>query len=70
VPRWAKVLIWIVVFAAFAAAGAYAASRTDPFPPGVEDPGARDDARGAPAADLNAPWGPVLTIVPPGPTTS
>ena len=40
-PRWAKVVIWAVVFALCAAAGAWFASRTDPFPPGVEDPGAR-----------------------------
>lgn len=40
-PRWAKVPIWVVVFALCAAAGAWLASRTDPFPPGVQDPGAR-----------------------------
>lgn len=40
-PRWAKVVLWVVVFALCAAAGAWLASRTDPFPPGVEDPGAR-----------------------------
>ena len=36
-----KVLVWTLVFAACAAAGAVVASRTDPFPPGVDDPGAR-----------------------------
>ena len=46
-PRWAKVVIWIVVFGACAAAGAYVAANTDPFPPGVDDPGARTD----PSAD-------------------
>jgi hypothetical protein len=40
-PRWAKVVTWAVVFTACAAAGAWLASRTDPFPPGVRDPGAR-----------------------------
>ena len=40
-PRWLKVLIWIVVFAACAGVGAYVAAHTDPFPPGVDDPGAR-----------------------------
>jgi hypothetical protein len=40
-PRWVKVVVWVAVFSACAAAGAYLASRTDPFPPGVEDPGAR-----------------------------
>jgi hypothetical protein len=41
VPKPLKVVVWIVVFAAFAVAGAFVASRSDPFPPGVEDPGAR-----------------------------
>jgi hypothetical protein len=40
-PRAVKVLIWVVVFSGAAGAGAYVASHTDPFPPGVEDPGAR-----------------------------
>ena len=40
-PRWLKVVTWIVVFAACAGAGAYVAAHTDPFPPGVDDPGAR-----------------------------
>ncbi len=34
-------MAWTLVFAASAGAGAYVASRTDPFPPGVTDPGAR-----------------------------
>ena len=34
-------MVWVLVLAACAAAGAVVASRTDPFPPGVEDPGAR-----------------------------
>jgi hypothetical protein len=41
VRRGLKVAVWTVVFALCAGAGAYVASRTDPFPPGVEDPGAR-----------------------------
>ncbi len=40
-PRRSKVVVWVVVFAALAAVGAFVASRTDPFPPGVEDPGDR-----------------------------
>jgi hypothetical protein len=58
-PRWAKVVIWAVVFAACAAAGAWVASRTDPFPPGVEDPGARPvatDATDAPTAEPEVLW--------------
>jgi hypothetical protein len=44
VAKAVKIIIWILVFAAFIGAGAYQASRSDPFPPGVEDPGARPDA--------------------------
>lgn len=38
--RVVKVLIWVAVFAACAGVGAFVAAHTDPFPPGVEDPGA------------------------------
>jgi hypothetical protein len=41
VRRGVKVVIWTGVFVACAGAGAYVAAHTDPFPPGVEDPGAR-----------------------------
>jgi hypothetical protein len=41
VPKAVKIILWVVVFAAAVAAGAFMASRSDPFPPGVEDPGAR-----------------------------
>lgn len=54
-PRWMKVLVWTLVFTACAAAGAVVASRTDPFPPGVEDPGARD---AEPTPDPSAPPSP------------
>jgi hypothetical protein len=52
VPRWLKALIWIAVFAACAGAGAYVAAHTDPFPPGVDDPGARGtpSTTGSPSA--------------------
>ena len=40
-PKAVKVMLWVLAFAAAIAAGAYQASRSDPFPPGVEDPGAR-----------------------------
>ncbi len=39
--RGVRIAAWIAVFAACAGVGAFVASRTDPFPPGVEDPGAR-----------------------------
>jgi hypothetical protein len=40
VRRAGKILIWVAVFAACAGVGAFVAAHTDPFPPGVEDPGA------------------------------
>ena len=40
-PKAVKIILWVVVFATAIAAGAFMASRSDPFPPGVEDPGAR-----------------------------
>jgi hypothetical protein len=40
VRRAVKVLIWVAAFAACAGIGAFVAAHTDPFPPGVEDPGA------------------------------
>jgi hypothetical protein len=39
VPKPLKFAIWVAVFAACAGVGAFVASRSDPFPPGVEDPG-------------------------------
>ncbi len=39
--RSVKVAVWALVFSACAGAGAFVASRTDPFPPGVGDPGDR-----------------------------
>jgi hypothetical protein len=47
VSRWLKVAIWTVVFSLCAGAGAYVAAHTDPFPPGVEDPGARPTSASA-----------------------
>jgi len=40
-------VIWVLVFGACAAAGAYVAANTDPFPPGVDDPGARGGPTGS-----------------------
>lgn len=39
--RVTKIVVWTFVFAASAGVGAWVAAHTDPFPPGVEDPGAR-----------------------------
>jgi hypothetical protein len=41
VAKTLKVVGWIAALTLAAAAGAYTASRSDPFPPGVSDPGAR-----------------------------
>jgi hypothetical protein len=41
VPKPVKVVVWILAFALAAGVGAFVASRSNPFPPGVEDPGAR-----------------------------
>ena len=40
-PRWVKWTLWLGVFGICAGAGAFVAAHTNPFPPGVEDPGAR-----------------------------
>jgi hypothetical protein len=40
VPKPVKVVVWVAVFAACAGVGAFVASKSNPFPPGVEDPGA------------------------------
>jgi hypothetical protein len=48
VRGWVKALIWAGVFVAAAGAGAFVAAHTNPFPPGVEDPGTAGS--GSPAA--------------------
>ncbi len=55
--RILKVVVWMIVFAACAAVGAVVAANTNPFPPGVEDPGARPDASPSAASDEPAPAG-------------
>ena len=42
--RFVKIVLWTLVFATCAAVGAVVAANTNPFPPGVEDPGARPSA--------------------------
>ena len=37
---WARVLLWVVILLACAGVGAFIGSRSNPFPPGVPDPGA------------------------------
>jgi hypothetical protein len=40
-PRALRIVLWVALFAACAGVGAFIASRSNPFPPGVQDPGAR-----------------------------
>src|SRR4029450_5219322 len=40
VRAWVKVLLWAGILLACAGIGAFLASRSNPFPPGVPDPGA------------------------------
>jgi hypothetical protein len=44
VRRLGKIVVWTLVFAACATVGAVIAENTDPFPPGVDDPGVRSSA--------------------------
>lgn len=45
-----KFVVWTLVFAACAAVGAVVAANTNPFPPGVDDPGARPAPSSAPSS--------------------
>ena len=38
---WVRVLLWVVILLACAGVGAFIGSRSNPFPPGVPDPGAQ-----------------------------
>ena len=40
VRGWAKAIMWVGILLGCAAVGAFLASRSNPFPPGVPDPGA------------------------------
>jgi hypothetical protein len=50
VPKPLKVVLWVLAFVAAAGLGAFVASRSNPFPPGVEDPGARPVATSSSAS--------------------
>ncbi|HJR99119.1 MAG TPA: hypothetical protein VJ979_14595 [Actinomycetota bacterium] len=55
--RLVKATVWVLVFAMCAAVGAVVAANTDPFSPGVDDPGVRpSDGGGTPAEDPSASW--------------
>jgi hypothetical protein len=45
---WARVLLWVVILLACAGVGAFIASRSNPFPPGIPDPQARDSPSPSP----------------------
>ena len=49
--RFVKIVAWTLVFASCAAVGAVVAANTNPFPPGVEDPGARPTAEATPSGE-------------------
>jgi hypothetical protein len=55
VRRWTKAIAWGGILLGCAAVGAFIASRSNPFPPGVPDPGAvpsETPAPGPPAAEV------------------
>jgi hypothetical protein len=56
VPKPLKIAIWVVVFAACAGVGAFVASRSNPFPPGVEDPGAHQTLTPTPTQPAPTAW--------------
>ncbi|MFL5792215.1 MAG: hypothetical protein ACJ76A_12030 [Actinomycetota bacterium] len=55
-PKPVKIVIWVAVFAACAGVGAFVASRSNPFPPGVEDPGAHTTPTPTPTEPVPAAW--------------
>jgi hypothetical protein len=57
VRRPLKIVLWTGAFLAAAGAGAYVAAHTDPFPPGVEDPGERSSSTPSPVITR---WGGTL----------
>lgn len=60
--RGIRIAAWIAVFAACAGVGALIASRTDPFPPGVEDPGSRQPLSRPTSVPSPAETGYVATV--------
>jgi hypothetical protein len=59
VRRPLKFVLWTGAFLAAAGVGAYLAAHTDPFPPGVEDPGERSSPTPTPSPDAIR-WGGTL----------
>ena len=59
-PRWLKRTLWLSVFGVCAGAGAFVAAHTNPFPPGVEDPGAATTSAPTTPAPSNQRWNLVM----------
>ncbi len=55
-PKPLKVVIWVAVFTVCAGVGAFVASRSNPFPPGVEDPGAHLTPTPTPTQPVPTSW--------------
>ncbi|HEX6580308.1 MAG TPA: hypothetical protein VF195_05490 [Actinomycetota bacterium] len=53
---WARVLLWVVILLACAGVGAFIGSRSNPFPPGVPDPGAQPSDGPSPAPPEHDEW--------------
>jgi hypothetical protein len=62
VPKPLKIVVWVVVFAACGGLGAFVASRSNPFPPGVEDPGAHATTPPTSAAPAPTSWALTMRI--------
>jgi hypothetical protein len=56
VRGWARVLLWVIVLLACAGVGAFIGSRSNPFPPGVPDPGAQPGESPSPASPELDEW--------------
>lgn len=56
-PKALKIVLWVLAFGVAAGLGAFAASRSNPFPPGVEDPGARPAASASASQPTSSPAG-------------
>jgi hypothetical protein len=60
VRRTGKIVAWVALFAACAGVGAFVAAHTNPFPPGVEDPGVERTPTPTPTPTAT-PTGPTWT---------
>jgi hypothetical protein len=56
VRGWVRVLLWAVILLACAGVGAFIGSRSNPFPPGVPDPGAQPSEGPSPSPPELDEW--------------